>query len=336
MQVLHVNCSGLPFGQALQAAVAQGLLNRQSGSRVWLSDIAEGLGASGQQDGAGFPGMRFIEWKTGHGGGPWYEPQSKCRTCQGLRERWLQTAREASGQTFVPTSFSALMEIVRPLLSGRVLYSMSEMHALGPVLTMAGIQSTIPVTSEHDPFPSLPLALDTRGIWADATAATKFTTRELLHRSNASVFAVQAPTCLPYLADAIVDYKMAVFWMADMCSNASDDTRAQHAAMEDFIEGSGHFNATKNLYYMGWYNHTREPNPELLEECTSLHRLITLASDQSDNLSFLNKLATLGPASQPLEQPPMWQGDQPREYSPSKAYVAIVISDGDSRAHSTG
>ena len=44
----HVNCSGLPFHSALQAAVAQGLVNR-AGGRVWLSDLAEGLGEAGQQ-----------------------------------------------------------------------------------------------------------------------------------------------------------------------------------------------------------------------------------------------------------------------------------------------
>ena len=44
----YVNCSGLPFHSALQAAVAQGLVNR-AGGRVWLSDLAEGLGEAGQQ-----------------------------------------------------------------------------------------------------------------------------------------------------------------------------------------------------------------------------------------------------------------------------------------------
>ena len=44
----QVNCSGLPFHAALQASVAQGLVNR-AGGRVWLSDLAEGLGEAGQQ-----------------------------------------------------------------------------------------------------------------------------------------------------------------------------------------------------------------------------------------------------------------------------------------------
>ena len=44
----QVNCSGLPFHAALQASVAQGLVNR-AGGRVWLTDLAEGLGEAGQQ-----------------------------------------------------------------------------------------------------------------------------------------------------------------------------------------------------------------------------------------------------------------------------------------------
>jgi hypothetical protein len=89
---LNVNCSGLRFPQALQAAVAQGLLNRgRAQPQVWLSDIGEGLSAAGQQHGAGFPGAKFIEWKTGHAGGPWYEPLSVSgmltQGCQGSHRR---------------------------------------------------------------------------------------------------------------------------------------------------------------------------------------------------------------------------------------------------------
>ena len=97
-EMLHLNCTGLGFEAALQATVAQGLLNREA-PRVYLSDIAEGLGDAGQQDGAGFPGAKFIEWKSGHGGGPWYQPATTCRTCGGLRERWLETAAAAAGET---------------------------------------------------------------------------------------------------------------------------------------------------------------------------------------------------------------------------------------------
>ena len=46
------SCTGLGFQAAPQATVAQGLLNREA-PIVWLSDIAEGLGDAGQQDGAG-------------------------------------------------------------------------------------------------------------------------------------------------------------------------------------------------------------------------------------------------------------------------------------------
>ena len=87
------------------------------------------------------------------------------------------------------------------------------------------------------------------------------------------------------------------------------------------------------------YNHTREPNPELLEECTTLHRLITLASDQSENLSFLNKLGVVQPGipavpNLKLSQPPMWPGagGKPHVYDPGTAYVAVIISDGDNIA----
>ena len=82
---------------------------------------------------------------------------------------------------------------------------------------------------------------------------------------------------------------------------------------------------------MGWFNHTREPNPELLEECTRKHSLLTLASDQSPNLSFLNKLPTITRAA-PLAQPPMWGGGQPRRFDRRKSYVALMISDGDNIA----
>ena len=250
-EMLHLNCTGLGFEAALQATVAQGLLNREA-PRVWLSDIAEGLGDAGQQDGAGFPGAKFIEWKTGHGGGPWYQPATTCRTCGGLRERWLETAAAAAGETPRPITFAALMSLAEPLLSGRSLYRMSELHALGPLLTMAGTDGVLPTTADHSPLPSLPLALNASGRWADATAATRWTTAHLLAKTNTSVLAVQAPTCLPFLADAIVEYRMASFWMDSMCDSSTAAGRAQHEAMEALLEGSGHYDNTQGLYYMGW------------------------------------------------------------------------------------
>lgn len=70
-----------------------------------------------------------------------------------------------------------------------------------------------------------------------------------------------------------------------------------------------------------------------------MHSLITLASDQSENLSFLNKLGVVQPGvpvvpNPKLAQPPMWSGAGrlPHTYDPTKAYVAIVISDGDNIA----
>ena len=342
--LLHVNCSGMGFEQTLQAAVAQGLVNRHwdAGHHVWLSDLAEGLGASGQQDGAGFPGMKFIEWKTGHAGGPWYQPLTKCRTCGGLRERWLDTAATAAGEAVVPTTFAQLLKLAEPHLTGRSVYSLDEKHALGPLLTLAGTDGVLPTTAAYNPLPHLALRLNASGLWADATAATRYTTANLLHKTNTSVLAVQAPTCLPYLADAIVDSRMAVFWMDDMCNTATAAGALQHEAMEELIEGSGHYNSTQGLYYMGWYNHTREPNPELLEECTTMHRLITLASDQAENLSFLRHLGRILPGTPTtpnpkLAQPPMWPGgssgeQQPGKYDPNKAYVSVIISDGDNIA----
>lgn len=213
--LLHVNCTGMGFEQALQAAVAQGLINRDwgAGHHIWLSDLAEGLGAGGQQDGAGFPGMKFIEWKIGHGGGPWYEPLTTCRTCGGLRERWLSTVAAAVGEVPVPTTFMQLMELAEPKLTGRSIYSLNEKHALGPLLTLAGTDGVLPTTAQYNTLPKLPVRLNSTGMFADATNATRYTTTHLLHKTNSSVLAVQAPTCLPYLADAIVDSRMAVFWM---------------------------------------------------------------------------------------------------------------------------
>jgi hypothetical protein len=229
-------------------------------------------------------------------------------------------------------TFAELMAAAKPLLKGKAIYSVEEMHALGPLVTMAGTESVLPVTAEHDPFPSaLKTVLDARGKWADATAATIYTTESLLAKTNTSVFAVQAPTCMPFLVDAIIDAKMATFWMQDMCNASSP----QHAAMEALVERSGHFDNIKSggkggLYYMGWFNHTHEPNPELMEECTLKHSLITLASDQSDNLSFLNKVGAK--TKSPFVQPPLFSGGQPKLYSPTKAYVSILVSDGDNIA----
>ena len=256
---LDVNMTGMPFERALQANVAQGLCNRgkDCGSEacVWLSGVGEGLPAgSSEANGSAFPGNRFIEWKTGHGGGPWYSSFGECRACKGLRGRWLATAAATAGVAPTPTTFAQLLALAKPLLKGRVRYSMDEMHALGPAVTMSGTESALPVTTQHDPFPELPLLLDTTGKFADATDATVYTAKHLLAKTNTSVLAVQAPTDMPFLVDAIVESKMAVFWMHDMCSRNQSNVgaQAQHAAMEALLEG-GHFDKL-GLYYMGWFS----------------------------------------------------------------------------------
>ena len=44
------------------------------------------------------------------------------------------------------------------------------------------------------------------------------------------------------------------FWtgMDNMCDSSTAAGRAQHEAMEALLEGSGHFDNTQGLYYMGW------------------------------------------------------------------------------------
>ena len=111
-------------------------------------------------------------------------------------------------------TFEELMAAAKPLFKGKALYSVHEMHALGPLVTMAGTASLLPVTADSDSLPDLKVVFDSRGKWADATAATVYTTENLLPETNKTVFAVQAPTCMPFLVDAIVEAKMATFWCA--------------------------------------------------------------------------------------------------------------------------
>ena len=103
-------------------------------------------------------------------------------------------------------------------------------------------------------------------------------------------------------------------------------TSRQSAARSAFVNAA-HFASAKGLTYLGWFNRTRNPNPEVLAECEPRHRLLTLASDQSDNLSFLARLpAHIG------AQPPPWGGGPSRLYDPKRSYVALVFSDGDNIA----
>ena len=92
-------------------------------------------------------------------------------------------------------------------------------------------------------------------------------------------------TFKPLLADAIVAWKLPMLWMADMCRSIE-----QNAALRYILEGSGHFDDAPVVQYFGWFNATRLPNPELVCQCTRARRLVTLASDWSENLSFLSRL----------------------------------------------
>ena len=73
------------------------------------------------------------------------------------------------------------------------------------------------------------------------------TARTSLARTrNSSTLALQAPTNLPFLADAVVTWRLALVWMADMCADA-----AQNAALRFVLEGSGHFDTAPIVQYLG-------------------------------------------------------------------------------------
>jgi hypothetical protein len=116
--------------------------------------------------------------------------------------------------------------------------------------------------------------------------------------------------------------------MDDMCHDAE-----QNAALRYTLEGSSHFRDAPVLQYVGWFNHTRLPNTELVCQCTASKRLVTIASDWAENLSFLSQL----PPSRSAPAEPWVQPDDavtvgPGGFSAQHTYVAIVVSDGDNLA----
>lgn len=133
-----------------------------------------------------------------------------------------------------------------------------------------------------------------------------------------------------------------------MCRNVS-----QRAVLDHIVDDSGHFDASSIVQYLGWFNNTHLPNVELICQCTSRKRLVTIASDWAENLSFLARLGegdaelTAGARKQPppsaveadaaaaaatrrFSQPP--DAVRVSRYDPTRTYVAIVVSDGDNLA----
>lgn len=304
---IWVNASALSRAATLQLVVAQGLANREFAASVYVSDIGR------------FPGMRGIEWFPGTGDGRW--GSWTCPECAGLRGRWLETIVQDSGRSAVLSSPASLLSAVLPLARGGARYSESEPHSLGPVLTLCGLDALLPTTEDAPLPPPLQVRFDARSRFADALSAATFVGRELLPRTNRTTLAVQAPTNLPFLADAIVSWRLATVWMDDMCAD-----RGQSAAFRWIVEGSGHFDEATSVQYVGWFNRTRNPNPEVLAECTAAHRLYTVASDWTENLSFLSSL----PPARTLAQPTDARTEG--AYDASKVYVAVIMSDGDNLA----
>ena len=58
----------------------------------------------------------------------------------------------------------------------------------------------------------------------NATAAAWFVARELLPLANRSTLALQAPSELPFLADAVVAWRLPMLWMDDMCRDPQQVT----------------------------------------------------------------------------------------------------------------
>lgn len=306
-----VNASGLAFERALQATVAQGLANRAFGAAVYVVGYDR------------YAGMAGIEWFAGEGD---YgdEPGRPCANCAGLRARWLATIMAAQpARRAVRLSVDELLEqvVVGGLVTGGALFRSDEAHALGPVLTACGVYSLLPATSLARLPRGLAARFDGRGRWADATAAALYVGRSLLPLTNRSTLALQAPTNLPFLADAIVAWRLPVLWMDDMCREPS-----QRAALRYVVEGSGHFDGAPVVQYVGWFNNTHRPNRELVCQCTARRRLVTIASDWAENLSFLSRLPPVHALAQPADAvvEPAYDG--------GRTYVALIMSDGDNLA----
>ena len=296
-----VNASGLGFHTALQVVVAQGIANR----------IRPSVFVIGMER---LPGMIGIEWFPGTG----------CTNCHGLQERWLDAFEKDVDRCHAMLSPKDLLTQTLPLFSGAALYSPEEPHSLGPVMTACGVQDLLPATEQDLHRLGLRVRFDARQRWADALSAAWFTARELLAGANKSTLAIQAPTNLPFLADAIVSWRLPLVWMDDMCHNAD-----QNAVLRYTLER--HFGASPSVQYLGWFNHTRRPNVELLCQCTEAKRLITVASDWAENLSFLSRLGQIAVGHrEAYVQPP--DAVTVSHYSTDRTYVAILVSDGDNLA----
>ena len=298
-----VNATGLSFERTLQVNVAQGLINRAHAASVYVVGIDR------------FPGMAGIEWFPGTG----------CKQCVGIRERWLQTVSDTPPRRgAVSLNPETLLSLSIPFLSGAALYHSSEMHSLGPVLTACGVYDLMPATSIATLPRGLAVKFDARKRWANATAAAWFVGERLLPMCNRSTLALQAPTNLPFLADAIVMWRLPLLWMNDMCHD-----KAQNAALRNVLESSGHFDAAPVVQYLGWFNNTHLPNVELVCQCTGRRRLVTIASDWAENLSFLAGVMP-PPGALPLSQPV--DAITVAAYDPTRTYAAIIVSDGDNLA----
>ena len=298
-----VNTSGLSFERTLQVTVAQGIVNRAKAASIYVVGIDA------------FPGMVGIEWFPGTG----------CKDCAGLRERWLNSvASHPPRRRPLPLTADAFLELATPLFAGGALYDHSHMHSLSPVLTACGIHDLMPASSVETLPRGLAVKFDGRKRWANATAAAWFVARQLLPQTNRSMLALQAPTNLPFLADAIVMWRLPMVWMDDMCRDQS-----QNDALRFVLEGSRHFDTADVVQYLGWFNNTHLPNVELLCQCTAQRRLVTIASDWAENLSFLSTVPP-PPTPTPFSQPA--DAVIASTYDPTKTYAAIVVSDGDNLA----
>jgi hypothetical protein len=241
---LHVNSSGLSQHATLQLLVLQGLANREHGPAVWVSGVDR------------FPGSAGIEWFPGSVDGRWGDWQPRALV-SGLRDRWLETIVTDSARTAVLTTPEELLSQVRPLLTGGILYSTAEPHAMGVVLTLCGLDALLPVLAVSELPSALPIAFDARARFVDAAAAALYTGHTLLPRCNTSTLAVQAGTNSPFLADAVVSWRLAMFWMDDMCANAT-----QRKALDWILEGSHHFDESPSVQYIGWFKWALMPQPD--------------------------------------------------------------------------
>ncbi|MFW5985229.1 MAG: hypothetical protein ACOCQ1_03015 [Halanaerobiaceae bacterium] len=234
-------------------------------------------------------------------------------------EYWVRTMHKKQANSawhFITQKDLIDWAIHNKIVTGQILYDPEEQFALNTVMMFSAVNNTLPVT-ESQKRSSLEVTFDTRSQWDNEVQALNWAKNNLLDKMNHNILGLLTPELLT-CKDFLVSKK--VFTMSMTSGSIYSEGELRDLWLE-LLEGEHFVPQTQVMGYPHGPGMEGPGGGEVVNMLTESKTQLGTWSDYASNLSYYSQFSPI----KKIEQPPT----EEVKYDPEKAYVALIVSDGD-------